>query len=73
MQRDHTNAIIAIEPIKNPVILNNTSGKINTIKKGNVCHDKFVERHEIYIVVVEKTFFYHVLSTEPVKIDFFFL
>lgn len=45
MQRDHTNATIAIEPIKNPVILNNTSGKINTIKKGNVCRNKFVERH----------------------------
>lgn len=57
MQRDHTNAIIAIEPIKNPVILNNTSGKINTIKKGKICHNKFMERHKIYIVVTEKTFF----------------
>lgn len=57
MQRDHTNATIAIEPIKNPVILNNISGKINTIKKGNVCHNKFVERHGIYIAFTEKTFF----------------
>lgn len=56
MQRDHTNAIIVIEPIKNPVILNNTSGKINKIKNGNGCHNKFVERHKIHIVVTEKIF-----------------
>lgn len=55
MQTDHTNVFIAIEPIKNLVILNNTSGKINTKKKGNVCNNKFMEEHEIYIMFTEKT------------------
>lgn len=73
MQRDHTSVIIAIEPIKNLVILNNTSGKINTIKEGNVCNNRFVEKHDIYIVFTEKTFFFYcLLNSEPVIIDFFF-
>lgn len=55
MQTDHTNVFIAIEPIKNLVILNNTSGKINTKKKVNVCNNKFMEEHEIYIMFTEKT------------------
>lgn len=36
MQTDHINVFIAIEPIKNLVILNNISGKTNTKEKGNV-------------------------------------
>jgi len=58
MQTDHTNVFIAIEPIKNLVILNNTSGKINTKKKGNVCNNKFMEKYEFYIVFTEKTSFF---------------
>lgn len=55
MQTDHTNVFIAIGLIKNLVILNNTSGKINTEKKGNVCNNKFMEKHEFYIMFAEKT------------------
>lgn len=36
MQTDRINVFIAIEPIKNLVILNNISGKTNTKEKGNV-------------------------------------
>lgn len=58
MQTDHTNVFIAIEPIKNLVILNNTSGKINTKKKGNVCNNKIYGKAWIYLVFTEKTSFF---------------
>lgn len=40
MQKDPISVFIAIEPIKNLVILNNISGKINMKEKGNIHNNK---------------------------------